>query len=130
MYKLSKRIVLDWDDLAVLMGITKEQRDNIRFESVYIDERARAEKLLSIINCKKDFSREKLIVCLEGTGRQDLIDPIVTGAWRNGPKCRIFFYKLIKPCFSQITTSFQYLGILDIALDVFMSVYIIYMIFT
>ena len=81
MYRLSKWIV-DWDSLAGLMDIAREQRDNIRTNAMYYDDRARAEKILSVFNCRKGFSRKKLVNCLKGIMKLDLIGPIITGEWR------------------------------------------------
>ena len=82
MYRLSQRIVVDWDSLAGLMDIGREQRDNIRYNTIYNDDRARAEKILSMINNKKGFSRNKLVDCLKKIKKLDLIRPIITGEWR------------------------------------------------
>jgi hypothetical protein len=81
MFRLSKRIV-DWDSLAGLMDIAKEQRDHIRANAMYNDDRARAEKILSVFNRKRGFSRQKLVDCLKGIMKLDLIRPVITGEWR------------------------------------------------
>ena len=81
MYRLSRRIV-DWDSLAGLMDIAREQRDDIQTNPVYYDIRARTEKILSVFNCRKGFSREKLVNCLKGIQKLDVIDAIKTGKWR------------------------------------------------
>jgi hypothetical protein len=83
MYRLSWKIVQEWDSLAGLMGITNEERQNVRYNLHYKDDRARAEKILSIINCRKDFSRDKLAGGLRDIERLDLIKPITTGEFRN-----------------------------------------------
>ena len=95
MYRLSQRIVLDWDSLAGLMDITTAERDDIRYSCLYNNSRSRAEKILSIINNKKNLSREKLAACLKGMQMLDLISPIITGAWRSDYKCKILLNKLI-----------------------------------
>ncbi len=59
MYRLSQRIVVDWERLAGLMNITRAERDEIRYSLLYSDSRSRAEKVLSIFNRREDFSREK-----------------------------------------------------------------------
>ncbi len=102
MYRLGQRIVLDWDSLAGLMDITRAEIDVIRYSLLYDNSRSRAEKILSIINNKKDFSREKLAACLKGMQMLDLISPIITGAWRSDYKCKILWNKLIFR-FNQIT---------------------------
>ncbi|CAB4031492.1 Hypothetical predicted protein, partial [Paramuricea clavata] len=81
MYRLSKCIV-DWDSLAGLMDIAREERNNIRNNTLYHDDCARAEKILSMFNHKNGFTREKLTNCLQGIKRLDLISPIITGKWR------------------------------------------------
>ena len=84
MSRLSRKIVLDWNSLAGLMDIAEEERQNVRCNRIYNDERARAEKILSIINHQKDFSREKLAnKGLKGIKKLDLIQPIETGQWRS-----------------------------------------------
>ena len=65
------------------MNIANEEMQNVRCSQIYNDERARAEKILSIINRKKDFSRDKLAEGLQGIEKLDLIQPITTGQWRN-----------------------------------------------
>ena len=84
------------------MDIGKDEIDNIRRNSIYNDDRSRAEKSLSIINDKKDFSREKLADCLKAMQMFNLITPITTGAWRRDSKCKIFLYKLITLRFIQV----------------------------
>ena len=83
MYRLSRKIVLDWDSLAGLMDIANEERQKVRCNQIYEDDRARAEKILWIINHQQDFSRDKLAEGLEGIEKLDLIKPITTGQWRN-----------------------------------------------
>ena len=80
-YRLSRRIV-DWDSLAGLMDIAKEQRDHIRKNNSYYDDRDRAEKILSVFNRTPGFSREKLVNCLKGIKKLDLIVPVIAGVWR------------------------------------------------
>ena len=65
------------------MDIANEERENVRCSPNYNDERARAEKVLSIINHQKDFSRDKLAKGLKGIEKLDLITPIESGQWRN-----------------------------------------------
>ena len=81
MYWLSRWIV-DWDSLAGLMDIAKEQRDHIRKNNSYYDDRDRAEKILSVFNRAPGFTREKLVNCLKGIKKLDLIVPVITGVWR------------------------------------------------
>jgi predicted lipoprotein len=85
MYWLSRCIPDKWDTLAGLMNITRADRNNIRHDNRYIDNRSRAEKILSIINHRKDFSRTKLADCLEEMQQLDLIRPVTTGEWRSLP---------------------------------------------
>jgi hypothetical protein len=64
------------------MDITKEQRDHIRANIAYKDDRARAEtEILSVFNRKRGFSRQKLVDCLKGIRKLDLIRPVITGEW-------------------------------------------------
>ena len=83
MHRLSRRICVDWDRLAGLMNIAKAERDNIRANMTFNDDIAKAEKVLSMFNKKRDFSRDKLVECLKGIGKIDLIEPVTIGAWRN-----------------------------------------------
>ena len=83
MHRLSRRICVDWDSLAGLMDIAKAERDNIRANIIFKDDIAKAEKILSMFNHKRDFSRDKLVECLKGIGKMDLIKPVTTGAWQN-----------------------------------------------
>ena len=82
MYRLSRCITVDWDSLAGLMDIAREERNSIRNNNLYNDDRARAEKILSMFNHKKGFTRKKLIKCLKGIKKLDLISPVDTGEWR------------------------------------------------
>ncbi len=82
MYRLSQRIVVDWDRLAGLMNITRAERDDIRYSLLYNDSRSRAEKILSIFNQRDDLSREKLAACLEEIQQLELVEPVTTGEWR------------------------------------------------
>ena len=83
MYRLSQRIVVDWEALAGLMNITRAERDEIRCNYfLYYDSRSRAEKILSIFNQREDFSREKLAACLEEVQQLELMEPVITGEWR------------------------------------------------
>ena len=83
MSRLGRRIVVEWDHLAGLMDIARGERDDIRYSLIYNDNRSRAEKILTIFNNKQDFSREKLVRCLEEIQQLDLIKPVITGEWRN-----------------------------------------------
>ena len=83
MSRLSRRIVVEWDNLAGLMDIPRAERDDIRYSLIYNDGRSRAEKILDIFNNKEDFSREKLARCLDEIQQLDLIKPVITGEWRN-----------------------------------------------
>jgi hypothetical protein len=108
MYRLSRCITVDWDSLAGLMDIGREERNDIRYSTLYNDERARAEKILSMFNHKEGFTRKKLIKCLQGIKKLDLIKPVVTGQWRRidtqgRSKCKIFSYTLVMLRFSRIT---------------------------
>ncbi len=83
MYRLSQRIVVDWDRLAGLMDITRAERDEIRCNYfLYNDSRSRAEKILSIFNQRDDFSREKLAAFFEEIQQLELVEPVTTGEWR------------------------------------------------
>ena len=83
LYRLSRPIVVDWESLAGLLDISAVDRNIIRTDDKYNDVRSRAEKMLSIFNRRKDFSRQKLARCLEEIGHLDLIEPILSGEWRN-----------------------------------------------
>ncbi|CAB4003655.1 ---NA---, partial [Paramuricea clavata] len=83
MSRLSRRIVVEWDHLAGLMDISREERDNIRYSLVYHDNCSRAEKILAIFNNREGFSREKLAGCLKEIQKLDLIEKVRTGEWRN-----------------------------------------------
>ena len=83
LYRLSQRIVVDWERLAGLMGIAGAEGDDIRCNYfLYNDSRSRAEKILSIFNQREDFSREKLAACLEEVQQLELMEPVITGEWR------------------------------------------------
>ncbi len=102
MYRLSQRIVVDWDGLAGFLDIARAERDDIRFNCfLYNESRSRAEKILSIFNQREDFSRKKLAACLEKIQLLELVEPVTTGEWRNDCKCKIFFYKLINSVLAQ-----------------------------
>ena len=64
------------------MDIATEDRQNIQSNCTYTDDRAKAEKVLSIFNHKKGFSRRKLVEHLKEIKKSDLIRPIITGQWR------------------------------------------------
>ena len=83
MFRLSKRIAADWYQLAGEMNIPGEERDDIRSNVIYTDNRSRAEKILSIINNKYEFPREKLQQVLKIVKKPNLILPLVTGEWRS-----------------------------------------------
>ena len=83
MVRLSRHITIYWDPLAGEMGISSSQRDDIRNNTIYTDHRSRAEKVLSIFNNSKSFSRKTLAKCFEGLKKLDLIQPIIAGKWRN-----------------------------------------------
>ena len=66
------------------MGITSTERDDIRYNiGVYHDNRARAEKILWIFNCRESFSRDKLADFLKEIEKAEWIEPILTGKFRN-----------------------------------------------
>ena len=65
------------------MNIAQADRDSVRINTKFDDDITKAEKILSIINKKRDFSRDKLVECLEGIGKMNLIEPVKTGAWQN-----------------------------------------------
>ena len=83
MYRLSRQIGVQWYILGGLMDVEQVERDNIRANFTFIDDVAKAEKILSMFNKKKDFSREKLVECLKDIGKMGLVEPVTTGAWRN-----------------------------------------------
>ena len=83
MYRLSQRIVINWEALAGLMNITRAERDEIRFNCfLYNDSRSQAERILSIFNQREDFSRKKLAACLEEIQQLEFVEPVTTGEWR------------------------------------------------
>ena len=66
------------------MDIAKEERADVRwYIGIYSDNRSRAEKILSIFNRKKNFSRKKLVECLKEIKKLDVIRPIITGDWKS-----------------------------------------------
>ena len=81
-YRLSRRIGVDWDSLAGLMDIANEERNNIQRNPIYQDDFQKAEKVLSMINKSKKFSREHLVERLKEIGKIDCMQPILTGTWR------------------------------------------------
>ena len=82
MSRLSRKICAsDSYNLGGIMGISKEERDNIRSNPIY-DERSRTEKILSIFNRKQGFSRKVLGNYLREIRKLDLVEPINTGKWR------------------------------------------------
>jgi hypothetical protein len=82
MSRLGRRIV-QWEQLAGLMNIPRADIDELRYSLIYHDNRARAEKILSIFNNMEGFSRKKLAGCLEEIQELDLVEPVITGKWRN-----------------------------------------------
>ena len=82
LYRLSQHLVVDWETLASLLGISTVERDNIRHCVSYFKSHSRAEKTLAIFNYMKDFSRHKLAECLEEIGQLELKKPVITGKWR------------------------------------------------
>ena len=82
MYTLSRHLVVTWDRLAALLGITTAERDDIRYNLSYAHSHSKAEKMLAIFNLMEDFSRQKLAECLEEIGLLELKDPIIIGEWR------------------------------------------------
>ena len=82
MFRLSQRITTDWDSFAGLVDIAKEQRDDIRLNTIYKNHRARAEKILSFFNKKENFSRKKLAECFKELKKLELIEPVTTGKYR------------------------------------------------
>ena len=80
MFRLSRRIAVDWEWLAGCMGITSAERDDIRYDmGVYHDNRARAEKVLSILNCRENFSREELAYFFKEIRMEEWVEPVLTG---------------------------------------------------
>ena len=82
MSRLSQRLVVNWDTLASLLGITSAERDDIRYSLLYNTSHSRAEKMLAIFNNMGDFSRQKLAECLEEIGQVELKESVITGEWR------------------------------------------------
>ena len=83
MWRLSRKIsVSESYKLAGIMGISNEERQNIRSNSIYIDGCSCAEKFLSIFNRNENFSRKALGDCLSEIQKLDLVEPIMTGQWR------------------------------------------------
>ncbi len=82
MYRLSQRIVVDWDRLAGLMNITRAVTVDIRYSFLYNNSRSRTEKILSIFNRGENFSRKKLAGFLAEIQQLDLVEPVTTGEWR------------------------------------------------
>ena len=82
MYRISRRISVDWDTFAGLMNISKEKRNNIGSNKNYHDDCSRAEKILSIVTNKEGFSRKKLARCFEEIQKLELVKPVKEGLWR------------------------------------------------
>ena len=82
MLRLSKRLVVSWDELAAHLGISSAERDDIRHSLLYINSHSKAEKMLAIFNNMDDFSRQRLAECLEEIEESELKEPIITGEWR------------------------------------------------
>ena len=83
MFRLSERVSADWYKLAGEMNIPKEKRYDIQNNVIYTDNRSRAEKILSIFNNKREFSRKKLAGVLRAANMLDLILPVLNGEWRS-----------------------------------------------
>ena len=82
MFRLSRRII-NWDELAGLLGISNAERDEIRDNTNYYDNCQRAEKILAIFNNMEDFSRDRLADFFKDINHEDLIKPVTTGEWRS-----------------------------------------------
>ena len=82
MYRLSRLLAVDWDELAGLLGIPTADRNEARYNNHYYTSHSRAEKILSIFNNMEDFSRQKLAKCLEEMGQLELKDRVIKGEWR------------------------------------------------
>ena len=82
MYMLSRHLVVNWDKLAALLGVTLAERDDIRYSLLYTNSHCRAEKMLALFNNMKDFSRQNLAESLAEIGQLELKAPIITGEWR------------------------------------------------
>ena len=82
MHMLSRHLVVNWDKLAALLGITPAERDDIRYSLLYTKSHSKAEKMLAIFNNMEDFSRQKLAECLEEVGQSELQEPVLAGEWR------------------------------------------------
>lgn len=82
MYRLSRRIVVEWESLAALIGIDRSEREDIRYNIRYHDVRSRAEKVLATLNYMEGFSRETLTQHLKEIQKLELIQPVTTGEWR------------------------------------------------
>jgi uncharacterized protein involved in tellurium resistance len=82
MCRLSQ-VIVDWDTLAGLMNISSARRNRIRNNDRYYDDCCRAEEILSIFNNSGEFSREKLACFFQEMSQLHLLQPIITGEWRN-----------------------------------------------
>ena len=82
MCRLSQRLVVDWDTLAALLGISIAERDDIRYSRLYNTSHSKAEKTLAIFNDRDNFSRQKLTEYLEEIRQVELKRPVITGEWR------------------------------------------------
>ncbi|XP_028404256.1 uncharacterized protein LOC114526913 isoform X2 [Dendronephthya gigantea] len=83
MCRLSQRVSVHWDSLAGLLEIDSEVREDIRGNiCIYHDSRSKAEKILSIFNRRRDFSRKALAGGLKEIKKMDLIRPVMTGKWK------------------------------------------------
>ena len=80
--KLGRRIGVDWERLACLVGIDEAERRDIRCNLHYRDARSRAEKILAMFNNMEGFSRETLTQHLKEMQLLDLIKPVIKGEWR------------------------------------------------
>ena len=82
MYRLSRRLVVSWDELAGLLGIETADRNEVRYNDHYYTSHSRAEKILDIFNNMENFSRQELGKRLEEMGQLELKDPVIQGEWR------------------------------------------------
>ena len=81
--KLGGGIADSWYTLAGLLNISFAERNVIRNNVLYHDNRSRAEKIIWMFNNREDFSRQKLASFLKEISLPQLVNPIITGEWRN-----------------------------------------------
>ena len=81
MYMLSQHLVVNWERLAALLGITASEREDIRYSLLYTSSHSKAEKMLAIFNNMENFSRQILAERLEEIGQLELKGPVITGEW-------------------------------------------------